>query len=64
MKHITISAGEADGFIFDLDGLVEKLNQLSDTCWARGKSYPLPFILALILLAKPSAMAEWIHSRQ
>ncbi len=70
MKHITIAAGEAEGIIFDLNGLVEKLDQLPDTRQARGKIYPLSFILVLVLLAKlagedkPSAMAEWIRLRR
>ena len=70
MKHITIEARETDGIIFDLNKLQERLIKLTDTRKARGKIYPLSFVLTIIVLAKlagedkPSAIAEWIKLRR
>lgn len=70
MKHITIDAKESEGIIFDLNKLQEKLSQITDRRKARGKIYPLSFILTIVVLAKlagedkPSAIAEWIRLRR
>ncbi len=70
MKHITIEAKGSEGIIIDLDRLQEKLGQLNDPRKARGKIYPLSFILIVVLLAKlagedkPSAIADWIRLRR
>lgn len=70
MKHITIEAKETDGIIFDLNRLEEKLSQIKDSRDARGKIYPLSFVLMLVVLAKlagedkPSGIADWIRLRR
>lgn len=70
MKHSTIKGKETEGIIFDLNRLQDKLGQITDTRQARGKIYPLSFILITIVLAKlagedkPSGIAEWIKLRR
>ena len=70
MKHITIKAKERKGKVFDLNRFQEELKEITDTRKARGKIYPLSFVLTTIVLAKlagedkPSAIAEWIKLRR
>lgn len=67
MKNITI---ETKGVIFDLNKLQERLDPITDTRNARGKIYPLSFVLIAIVLAKlagedkPSGIADWIRLRR
>lgn len=70
MKHITIKGKESKGKVFVVNNLVEEFDQITDTRKAKGKIYPLSFILVIIMLAKmsgedkPSAIAEWIRLRK
>ena len=70
MDHITIENDERDGFVFNIGELMAKFQQLTDSRNARGKRYPLPLLLILILLAKlagedtPKGIAEWLRLRR
>ncbi len=67
--HITLEGAWSEGIVFDVQGLMEHLEQVSDQRSRRGVRYSLPFLLSLIILAKlcgqnkPSAIAEWIGHR-
>jgi predicted transposase YbfD/YdcC len=60
---------DQNGLIFDMDSLYATLNKIPDTRQRRGKRYPLPTLLMLIVLAKmggedkPNGIAEWIANR-
>lgn len=67
------SIGEAvtGAVVFEVDGLWQRLAALSDARRPRGKRYPLPLVLLLVVLAKlggedrPSGIADWVaHRRQ
>ena len=70
MDHITLENSEGDGFVFNVGELMERFHQLTDGRKARGKRYPLPILLILILLAKlagedtPKGIAEWVRLRR
>jgi predicted transposase YbfD/YdcC len=70
MKHITVQDQELAGIVFDVGALLQQFDDLTDTRKARGKRYPLPFLLASILFAKvcgqnkPKGMAEWVKLRR
>lgn len=70
MKHITFEDQELAGVVFDVGALMDELCSLTDRRQARGKRYPLPFLLAVMLFAKicgqnkPSGMAEWVKLRR
>lgn len=55
--------------VFDLSGLLQRLSQLTDARHPKGRRYPLPPLLLLLVLAKlagedrPSGIAEWISNR-
>lgn len=57
------------GMIYDLNSLFGYLLQVPDTRKAKGKQYPLPSLLILILLAKlggedkPTGITEWVAHR-
>jgi len=59
-----------DAFFFDVGSLYEYLEQLTDRRAARGRRYPLPVALVLILLAKLAGeqeargIAQWVALRQ
>ena len=60
---------ELGAVVFDLDGLLEGLGQLSDCRGERGRRYELAPLLLLVVLAKlsgedsPSGIADWIAER-
>lgn len=60
---------DEEGAVFDVAGLVEHLARVTDHRQARGKRYPLSYLLTVIVLAKlcgqhrPSAIAEWVGLR-
>lgn len=70
MKHITIEGQELAGVLFDVGALMEQMETLTDARQERGKRYPLPFLLVVMLFAKlcgenrPTGMAEWIKLRR
>ena len=70
MKHITFEHQELAGVVFDVGALMEQLHTLTDRRQARGKRYPLPFLLVVMLFAKicgqnkPTGMAEWAKLRR
>ena len=70
MDHITLENSEGDGFVFNIGELMKRFQQLTDGRKARGKRYPLPILLILILLAKlagedtPKGIAEWLRLRR
>jgi hypothetical protein len=61
--HITLEGVLSEGIVFDVNALVEHLQQVSDQRSNRGIRYSLPFLLSIIVLAKlcgqnkPSAIA-------
>jgi predicted transposase YbfD/YdcC len=64
------TAGAAAGaVVFELSALATRLATLRDARRARGKRYPLPVLLVLIVLAKlagedrPSGIADWVAHR-
>lgn len=65
LDHIKICDGEPEGIVFPLGALVDSFSQVHDHRHARGKRYSLPFLLAVIALAKlsgqhqPTGIAEW-----
>ena len=70
MKHITFENQELAGVVFDVGALIQQLCSLTDRRQARGKRYPLPILLTIILFAKicgqnkPTGMAEWVKLRR
>ncbi|MGH7927958.1 MAG: ISAs1 family transposase [Candidatus Binatia bacterium] len=70
MNHITLENSAEAGIVFDVGELMEKLQSLADKRKARGKRYPLPFLLVSILLAKlagedtPKGIADWLQLRR
>jgi predicted transposase YbfD/YdcC len=70
MKHITFTNEQAENVVFDMGKLFEMLQQIPDTRKAKGKLYPLPFLLASILLARlsrehtPTGITAWIRLRR
>lgn len=70
MDHIILENGTAEGAVFDVGALVEELQQVTDRRQKRGCRYSLPFLLAVIVLAKlsgqnkPSGIAEWVQLRR
>ena len=68
--HITLEGVLAEGVIFDVNALMEQLEQVSDRRSRRGRRYSLSFLLSVIILAKlcgqnkPSAIAEWVKLRE
>lgn len=59
-----------DGYVFELDSVLEMLMQLDDARKARGKVYALATVLLMMLLAKLSGedslrgMAQWLTERK
>ena len=70
MKHITFTNEQSEHFVFDMGQLLERLAKVTDLRNAKGKRYPLPIVLASILLAKlcgeqkPTGITEWIKLRR
>jgi predicted transposase YbfD/YdcC len=68
--HITLEGVLAEGVVFDVNALMEQLEQVSDRRNRRGRRYSLSFLLSVIILAKlcgqnkPSAIAEWVKLRE
>lgn len=68
--HITLDESVAEKLGFDVNTLFEYLREVTDLRDARGKRYPLTFLLGVIILAKlagqhkPSAIAHWARLRQ
>ncbi len=68
--HITLEAVLAEGIVFDVNALMEHLEEVSDRRRKRGRRYSLSFLLSVIILAKlcgqnkPSAIAEWMKLRE
>jgi predicted transposase YbfD/YdcC len=67
--HITLEGVLAEGVVFDVNALMQHLQQVSDRRSRRGIRYSLSFLLSVIILAKlcgqnkPSAIAEWVKLR-
>lgn len=70
MKHITFTNEQSENVVFDMGGLFELLKKIPDSRKAKGKQYPLPFLLAAILLARlsgehtPTGITGWIRLRR
>jgi hypothetical protein len=70
MKHITFTNEQSENVVFDMGGLFELLKQIPDSRKAKGKQYPLPFLLTAILLARlsgehtPTGITSWIRLRR
>lgn len=70
MDHITIEAEDGQTTLINIGRLWHLLSQITDKRDARGKRYPLPYILLLIILAKlagehkPTGIADWIKARK
>jgi len=70
MDHIILENKMAEGVVFDIGALVRQFHQIPDQRNRRGKRYPLPFILVVIVMAKlsgqnkPSGIAEWVDLRR
>ena len=68
--HITLDESVVAAAGFDVNELLEQLEAVTDRRHAQGVRYPLPFLLAVIILAKlagqhrPSAIAQWVKARQ
>jgi len=68
--HITLDERVVAEVGFDVNGLMEHLKGATDLRHARGLRYSLPFLLAVIILAKlagqhkPSAIAHWVKLRR
>lgn len=68
--HITLEGVLLEGVVFDVNALIEHLQQVSDQRNRRGIRYSLPFLLSIIIMAKlcgqnkPSAIAEWVKLRE
>jgi predicted transposase YbfD/YdcC len=60
---------DENGLVYDLNSLYTFFQHLSDPRHSRGKLYPLPVLLVLMLLAKlagedtPSGIADWVAQR-
>lgn len=69
-NHIIFEDAMAEGVVFDVNVLMEHLEKVTDQRKLRGKRYPLPFLMAVIVLAKlsgenrPSGIAEWVKLRR
>lgn len=67
--HITLEGVLSEGVVFDVNALMEHLQQVGDQRSRRGIRYSLPFLLSIIVLAKlcgqnkPTAIAEWVKLR-
>ncbi len=63
-------AAPAGAMLFEVGGLWQRLAGLADGRRARGKRYPLPLLLLLVVLAKlggedrPSGIADWVAHRR
>src|SRR5438045_8002020 len=61
------SLSSCDGYVFEIESVLEMLLGLSDSRKARGKVYTLALLLLLMLLAKLSGedsqrgMAQWLN---
>ena len=70
MDHIILENKMAEGGVFDIGAMVKQFQQITDRRNKRGKRYPLPFLLVVIVLAKlsgqnkPSGIAEWVELRR
>ena len=70
MKYIKFSNDKCANSIFDMGKLLKMMEQIPDNRKAKGKQYPLPFLLGCILLARlagehtPSGITEWIRLRR
>jgi predicted transposase YbfD/YdcC len=70
MQSSTAQAVDAEGVVFTVASLTTWLAGLGDARRARGKRYPLPQVLLLLVLAKlsgedrPSGIAEWVALRR
>ena len=59
-----------NGLVFDLRSLFDYLTKIRDPHQNKGKQYPLPILLILMLLAKlggedkPSGMTDWVAGRK
>lgn len=68
--HSTVRPEVVEELGFDVNALVEQLKEVPDQRHAQGKRYTLPFLLAVIILAKlagqhkPSAIAQWVKLRR
>lgn len=68
--HITLDESVVAEVGFDVNVLIEHLKDVTDLRHARGLRYSLPFLLAVIILAKlagqhkPSAIAQWAKLRR
>ena len=69
-NHIIFEDRLAEGVVFDVNVLMEHLEKVTDLRKRRGKRYPLPFLMAVIVLAKlsgenrPPGIAEWVKLRR
>lgn len=70
MQDITLGPFDDSGFVFDIGALSTYLERLTDTRGAQGKIYPLPQLLAWVLLARlcgentPYGIFEWVRLRE
>jgi len=66
----TTGAADGSGSLNSVSALLERFATLHDARHARGKRYPLPVLLVLLVLAKlagedqPSGIADWLHYRR
>ena len=64
------TTGAVGAAVFEVGALWQWLAELRDGCRARGKRYPLPLLLVLVVLAKlsgedrPSGIADWVRHRR
>ncbi len=72
MNFTTVTSGlklPAQPLAIDPNSLYVALNQLEDKRSKQGRSYPAPFVLTLLILAKlagettPKAVADWVRHR-
>jgi len=69
-NHIIFEDMVAEGVVFNVNTLMEHLEQVTDQRKLRGKRYPLPFLMTMIVLAKlsgenrPSGISEWVKLRR
>ncbi len=70
MKPITIKPRKGKTVYLSLGKLMKMLARVPDKRKARGKRYPLRYLLGVILLAKlsgeqkPSGITEWVKARR
>lgn len=70
MNYIKFSNDAVECAVFDMSKLFKLLEQVLDNRKAKGKQYPLPYLLGCILLARlagehtPSGITEWIRLRR